>query len=111
MRGELLLINFSLHTAPLLSLCSFCCLQDGDETRSAPTGILFSLTTCPNYTAEVYAWIGFTIMTNALPSLIFTLFGLFQMTEWAIKKHKQYIVSTNGEYKKFGRKAILPFII
>ena len=34
------------------------------------------------------------------------------MTQWALQKHKGYKNAKNGdEYKKLGRKAIVPFII
>lgn len=151
-----------------------------------PAGPLFALVSCPNYTAEVLSWVGFSIMTQvrcswrrslvclcraaaaahellwpasfllslgapcllacrslaalALLSLpyslarclsvacrvacrlspklllqigfayLFTLVGFAQMSEWALAKHRNYI-KNDPEYKRLGRKAIVPFLL
>lgn len=78
-----------------------------------PTGnpftMLFDLVSCPNYTYEVMAWASFTFMTQCLPAGLFTLAGLYQMTVWALGKHRQY----KAEFPNYPRqrKAILPFVI
>ncbi|XP_064387284.1 very-long-chain enoyl-CoA reductase-like isoform X2 [Halichondria panicea] len=76
---------------------------------SNPFSMLFSLVSCPNYTYEVGAWLGFTIMTQSFPALLFTLAGLGQMTQWALGKHRNY----RKEFEKYprGRKAIIPFVL
>lgn len=107
--------------------------KEGSLKRSPPKGILFSLVSCPNYTAEVLCWVGFSFATNVFicappppawhsrprltvhapnpaPAYIFTLVGFAQMTEWALSKHRGYLRSY-PEYKRFGRKAIIPFIL
>lgn len=38
-------------------------LQEGKK-RDVPSGPLFALVSCPNYTAEVLSWVGFSIMTQ-----------------------------------------------
>lgn len=38
-------------------------LQEGKK-RAVPGGPLFALVSCPNYTAEVLSWVGFSIMTQ-----------------------------------------------
>ena len=85
---------------------------------------LYNLVSCPNYTYEVIpmgntvktnssilqvlAWTSFTFMTQCLPAGIFTIAGLYQMTVWALGKHKNY----KNEFKDYPRrKAIIPFII
>ncbi|CAH8568781.1 unnamed protein product [Heterobilharzia americana] len=70
---------------------------------------MFNLVACPNYTYEVIAWIGFTIMTQTLPALLFTIFGFRQMATWAIGKLKAY----RREFPNFPkyRKAIVPYIL
>ncbi|KAL5017443.1 hypothetical protein ScPMuIL_007032 [Solemya velum] len=70
---------------------------------------LFGAVSCPNYSYEVMAWVGFTIMTQCLPAGLFTSAGFFQMTIWALGKHKNY----RHEFKDYprGRKSIIPFII
>lgn len=84
------------------------------KKRDVPTGFLFELVSCPNYTCEVASWIGFTIMmygsgmTCSLSGL-FTLVGALQMGQWAMKKHKGYL-KQDDRYKERRRKAIVPFI-
>ncbi|XP_077549719.1 trans-2,3-enoyl-CoA reductase Sc2 [Haemaphysalis longicornis] len=70
---------------------------------------LFDMVSCPNYTYEVMAWASFTFMTQCLPAGLFTLAGLYQMTVWALGKHRQY----KAEFPNYPRqrKAILPFVI
>jgi very-long-chain enoyl-CoA reductase len=76
---------------------------------SNPLTFLFKYVSCPNYTYEVYGWIAFTIMTQSLPAGLFALAGLYQMTVWALGKHRNY----KKEFSNYprGRRAILPFII
>lgn len=70
---------------------------------------LFDMVSCPNYTYEVMAWASFTFMTQCLPAGLFTLAGLYQMTVWALGKHRLY----KAEFPNYPRqrKAILPFLI
>ena len=81
---------------------------EGETTRNVPKGPLFALVSCPNYTFEVLSWVAFSAGTNIAMSWVFTLVGLLQMTEWAIKKHKGYIKADPANKKK---KAIIPFLI
>ncbi|KAJ3639543.1 hypothetical protein Zmor_002897 [Zophobas morio] len=76
---------------------------------SNPFTKLFNLVSCPNYTYEFGAWVGFTLLTGCLPVFIFALAGLYQMTVWAIGKHKKYR-SEFPNYPK-NRKSIIPFLI
>ena len=71
---------------------------------SNPLTGLFNLCSCPNYTYEIGAWISFTVMTQVtgikfvcfmfigsiqcLPAAFFTLAGAYQMTMWALGKHR-----------------------
>jgi very-long-chain enoyl-CoA reductase len=83
---------------------------EGSTARSIPRGFLFELVACPNYTFEVSSWVGFSIMTQIPFSYLFTIVGFLQMADWAMKKHKGYKKSFDGEYTKLKRKAIVPFI-
>jgi len=71
--------------------------------------LLFNFVSCPNYTYEFYAWLGFTIMTSCIPAGLFTLAGLYQMSVWALGKHRNY-KKEFADYPK-RRKAILPFVL
>lgn len=77
--------------------------------NSNPLTGLFNLVSCPNYTYEVGAWLGYTLMSASLPAFLFTLAGFFQMTIWALGKHKNY-KKEFSDYPK-GRKSIVPFVI
>lgn len=70
---------------------------------------MFNLVACPNYTYEVMAWLGFSIMTQSLPALMFTVVGFIQMAIWALKKRQAYI----REFAEFprSRRAIVPYLL
>jgi very-long-chain enoyl-CoA reductase len=83
--------------------------EGNSKARNIPMGALFKFVSCPNYTFEILSWIGYSIMTGAWASYLFTFVGFVQMAQWAQNKHQGYI-KTNDEYKKLGRKAIVPFL-
>ncbi|XP_048027231.1 very-long-chain enoyl-CoA reductase [Megalobrama amblycephala] len=70
---------------------------------------IFVLVSCPNYTYELGSWLGFTLMTQCVPVLFFTVVGFIQMTVWAKGKHRSYL----KEFKEYPtlRSPILPFIL
>ncbi|XP_071800066.1 probable very-long-chain enoyl-CoA reductase art-1 [Asterias amurensis] len=74
-----------------------------------PMTMLFSVVSCPNYTYEAGAWISFSIMTQCLPALLFTIAGFYQMSVWALGKHRNY----KKEFASYprGRKSIVPFLL
>lgn len=76
---------------------------------SNPLTLLFNFVSCPNYTYEFGAWAFFTIMTKCLPAGLFAAAGMYQMTVWAIAKHRNYKKEFPDYPKK--RSAILPFVI
>ena len=54
------------------------------------------------------AFTSFTLMTQCLPAGLFTMAGAYQMTIWALGKHKNY----RKEFPNYPkRKAIFPGII
>ena len=79
------------------------------QPTANPMTWLFYYVSCPNYTYEFGAWIGFTIMTQSIPSLLFALAGFYQMAVWAMGKHRNYIKEFPN-YPKKQRKAIIPFL-
>lgn len=97
---------------------------EGSKKREIPKGFMFDLVACPNYFFEIMSWVGFTVMTlnpaftptaavlsnQTLWSAAFTLVGLLQMSDWALKKHKEYKKSFGKEYTDLRRKAMFPFI-
>ena len=83
---------------------------DGDKTRNAPGGVLFSLVSCPNYSAEAAAWVAWTVLTHVAASAVFTLVGFATMSAWALQKHEAY-KKADPSYARLGRKAIVPFLL
>jgi len=94
--------------------------QEGSKKREIPKGFMFNLVACPNYFFEIMSWVGFTVMTfnpavtslanQTIWSAAFTLVGLLQMADWALKKHKEYKKTYGKEYTDLRRKAMIPFI-
>jgi very-long-chain enoyl-CoA reductase len=86
----------------------------GTRLRAIPTGGLFNYVTCPNYTYEILAWVGFNLMTCTVAGFLFMCAGAFQMFIWAAGKHRNYKVEFNGKDGKdcypINRKIIVPFI-
>lgn len=82
----------------------------GSQVRPIPSGFLFDLVACPNYTFEIFSWVGFSIMTQLTLSYVFTVVGAIQMADWAMKKHQGYKKTYDKEYKSLNRKAMFPFI-
>jgi len=63
--------------------------KEGDTGYRMPTWGPFRFIACPNYTAEIIGWICFSIATQTLPSVAFTLLGMYQMGQWAVQKYKR----------------------
>ncbi len=96
-------VNFAVHVQ-LRNMRGY----EGDSARAAPSGVLFSLVSCPNYTSEVVSWIGFCIVSQLLAAYVFTAIGFATMTRWALAKHAGYVKQDKGVRR---RKAIVPFVI
>lgn len=80
--------------------------KEGEKTRPKPTGFLFDVIACPNYTFEILGWVGYSIMvfdfarpTGLAFSWLFTFVGFYQMTEWALSKHRDYKKQYGDAYK------------
>lgn len=69
----------------------------------------FRFVSCPNYFYEAGSWFAFTVMTQCLAGGLFTFAGVYQMSVWAIQKHRNY----KKEFSNYprGRKAIFPFVL
>jgi very-long-chain enoyl-CoA reductase len=78
--------------------------------KGIPNGEGFEFVSCANYFWEFLSWVFFSLLVNSIPFYIFTGLGFYQMREWAIKKHKQYLKDFADRYPK-NRKAFIPFLI
>jgi very-long-chain enoyl-CoA reductase len=87
--------------------------QEGDDSRRPPEGLLFSLVTSPNYTSEVLAWVGWSLVSNVAMGYLFTLAGFAQMAQWSLQKYAGYKADKDGAGREYAqkRKAILPFLL
>eukprot|EP00163_Fabomonas_tropica_P006207 TRINITY_DN157_c0_g1_i16.p1 TRINITY_DN157_c0_g1~~TRINITY_DN157_c0_g1_i16.p1 ORF type:complete len:196 (-),score=23.83 TRINITY_DN157_c0_g1_i16:323-910(-) len=81
----------------------------GSRHRAIPYGVLFNWVSCPNYTAEICAWIGFGILTGSWAVYLFMLAGAGQMIIWAQGKHANY----RRQFEDYprNRTAIIPFLL
>ena len=84
--------------------------RGSSSERKPPTGPLFALVSCPNYLAEALGWVGWSLVTHIAAAYIFTLVGALQMLSWALDKHRHYLAAA-PEYKRLGRKAMVPFVV
>lgn len=101
--------NFSIHVALRNLRPPGTTERKIPKPTSNPFTYLFNLVSCPNYTYEIGAWVAFSVMTQALPALLFTVAGGGQMIIWALGKHRNY----RKEFPNYprGRKSIIPFVI
>eukprot|EP00798_Chlamydomonas_sp_ICE-L_P024166 gene24166-9753_t len=88
--------------------------KPGEQGYKIPTGFLFNYISCANYTCEIMGWVFFTLATQALPALLFTAAGGFQMAQWAMQKHARLRKTFDGKEgrAKYPRRWIMlpPFL-
>jgi len=82
--------------------------------RGIPKGWGFDYVTCANYTWEVCAWLSFALLVRCYTAYLFLIISFLQMSEWALKKHKDLKAEFDGTDGKphypRGRKALIPFV-
>jgi very-long-chain enoyl-CoA reductase len=61
----------------------------GEKGYKIPRGFLFDYVTCANYTFETAGWLLFGIATQTAAALAFIAAGAFQMSVWALQKHRR----------------------
>ncbi|SPO03971.1 related to TSC13 - required for elongation of VLCFA moiety of sphingolipids [Cephalotrichum gorgonifer] len=82
----------------------------GGTERKIPTGLGFSLVTCPNYMFEVIAWVGAVIATRSWGLALSVALGITYMAAWAKGKERAYRKEFPDKYKK-KRYVMLPGLI
>jgi len=82
---------------------------DNNGQKGIPHGEGFGLVSCANYSWEVLAWLSFSMYVMHWSVFVFTFFGLFVMSQWAMERHRSYKKNFGDSYPK-GRKAIIPFV-
>lgn len=81
----------------------------GTRVRAIPRGFAFEYVSCPNYTFEVAAWLGFNLATQTVAGYAFMAVGAAQMVAWARGKHRNYRREFGARYPR-SRKVIVPFV-
>uniref|UniRef100_A0A6N2LTC7 3-oxo-5-alpha-steroid 4-dehydrogenase C-terminal domain-containing protein n=1 Tax=Salix viminalis TaxID=40686 RepID=A0A6N2LTC7_SALVM len=87
---------------------------DGNGGYQIPSGFLFNIVTCANYTTEIYQWLGFNIATQTVAGYIFLVVAASIMTNWALAKHrrlKKLFDGKDGRPKYPRRWVILPPVL
>uniref|UniRef100_A0A8C2Q5D2 Very-long-chain enoyl-CoA reductase n=1 Tax=Cyprinus carpio TaxID=7962 RepID=A0A8C2Q5D2_CYPCA len=84
--------NFSIHWSLNSLKCEGAKCRRFPHPSKNPFTWLFYFVSCPNYTYEVGAWVGLSIMTQCVPGE--QLPGFVQMTIWAKGKHKTWSLRT-----------------
>ncbi|KAI1184371.1 3-oxo-5-alpha-steroid 4-dehydrogenase-domain-containing protein [Nemania serpens] len=74
--------------------------KPGETARKIPTGLGFSLVTCPNYMFEIIAWIGIILVTRSPTLVVFIVIGSYFMYTWGWGKEKAYRKQFGDKYKK-----------
>ncbi|XP_068149623.1 very-long-chain enoyl-CoA reductase [Drosophila tropicalis] len=101
--------NFSIHVALRNLRPPGTKVRRIPEPDTNPMTKLFNLVSCPNYTFEIGAWLSFSVMTCCLAAYLFAFAGAFQMTIWALAKHRNY----KKEFKDYPRqrRSIFPYVL
>ena len=74
-----------------------------------PKGGLFQYISCPNLLGEIIEWVGFALMTLALPTLAFALWTIANLLPRALAHHKWY-QQQFADYPA-RRRALIPLVL
>lgn len=83
--------------------------SSGGKERGIPKGLGFGMVTCPNYMFEIVAWIGITMVTQSLSTVLFVVVAVAQMGAWGKKKERNYRREFGDKYMR-KRYVMLPGI-
>lgn len=64
--------------------------ENSSMKRGIPYGWGFEFVSCANYFWEALGWIIFSIVTRTWAAYLFTGLSVYQMLDWALKKHRNY---------------------
>lgn len=81
----------------------------GTRERKIPHGWGFDTVSCANYLWEACAWITFCVQAQLIGGYIFLAASIYQMSVWAIMKHKKYRKEF-ADYPR-NRNAMFPLIL
>jgi len=81
----------------------------GSTERKIPYGWGYDYSSCANYFWEAIVWLTFAVYSQTAGSYFFLIVSVFQMYQWAVKKHVAYKKDFKDKYPR-GRKAMFPFL-
>jgi len=76
------------------------------QKYSLPDIFLFQLVSCPHYMFEMISWLGFSILTQTIPSLLFFVMGSAIMIWWSNERFVRY-KKLNGN---FSAARVIPYL-
>ena len=86
----------------------------GGQERAIPRAALFERVSCPHYSCEIVAWLGFNLVTGTLAGTLFMLLGAGILAAWARTRHLAYRREFDGEGGRElyppARRALIPFL-
>ena len=71
---------------------------------------MFELATCAQYTAELWAWFGFTLLTRGPNGLFILLVSLANLVPRSVTTHNWYLERFGGEYEALDRAYLIPSV-
>ncbi len=84
--------------------------KPGDTGHYIPRGGMFRYVTSANYFGEFIEWCGFAILSWSAAGAIFALWTFANLAPRAEALHARYISEFGDEYRRLGRKCIIPFL-
>lgn len=85
-------------------------VTDGQRYK-IPRGGAFEFVTSAQYLGELTAWAGFAVLTWSLPGVAVLAISSFNLVPRAFQNHRWYLEKFGDDYKKLGRKVLVPFIL
>ena len=70
---------------------------------------MFEFATCAQYTAELWAWFGFALMTAGPNGLFILLVSLSNLVPRAVTTHAWYLERFGDEYEALNRSYLFPY--
>lgn len=84
--------------------------KPGDTRHYIPRGGMFRYVTSANYLGELTEWLGFAILSWSVGGAVFFIWTFANLAPRARSLHQRYISEFGNEYRRLGRRYIIPFI-
>ncbi len=84
--------------------------KSGDTRHYIPRGGFYRYVTSANYFGELLEWTGYAILTWSVGGLAFAVWTFANLAPRARKIHARYEREFGDEYRRLGRRYIIPFL-